>query len=58
MAAVCVIPKRAAFAAGLVEGKGLIRLMPDVDVDVVVVADDAFEGYSVGGEDGIEGDLA
>lgn len=56
MVAVCVIPKRAAFAAGLVEGKGLIRLTPDVDV--AVVADDAFEGYSVGGDDGIEGDLA
>lgn len=54
-AAVCVIPKRAALAAGLAEGSGLIRLTPDVDV--AVVAEDALEGYS-GGDEGIEGDRA
>jgi hypothetical protein len=51
----CVIPKRPALAAGLVDGRGDIRLTPDVDV--AVVAEDALEGYS-GGDDGIEGDRA
>lgn len=45
-----------AFLAGLVEGNGLILRTPAVELAAVVV-NDALDVFSVGGEEGIEGDL-
>lgn len=45
-----------AFLAGLVEGNGLILRTPVAELAVVVV-NDALEVFSVGGDEGMEGDL-